>query len=637
MEADTGTLRVEWVDVDQVFLNPANPRHNDEAVPQVAASLRRFGWRQPIVVKSSGEVIAGNTRLKAAKALGMKRIPVTRFEGPDIEAVAYAIADNRTHEFAEWDEPALARILQELQAEDALDGVGFTDADLDELAAQLDALDVSVNEIEDPGVEEPPENPVTRPGDLWVLDHHRLLCGDSTKAEDVARLLDGREAALLSSDPPYCVNYTGNDRPIHDGKPSGKDWSHLYREVDIADLGQFMDAVFSACLPHVKPDAAIYIWHAHVQQPVIAAAFEKHDLLLHQVLVWVKPTATFGHGYYRWRHEPCAFGWKRGHKPTHGLGKLESVWEVDWEGKSRVVGNEHPCLHPESRVLTESGFRQIQTISEGDRVYTADGTFHRVAAVTSHPYTSDHLYRIVVRGGNEVTMASDNHPFLVWRPERRGQSIVSGECLWVTADQLRVGDYTMTPVLAHDGDDPFPGRSEDYWFLLGLFVAERQFKHVRPCYRLYFYNADTPRGRGTGPTSIEHNGHKFILRYVKAVEPVPYTGDVWNLSVCGNPTFQTAVGMSHNTQKPLRLFEIPMEQHTQLGQIVLEPFSGSGSQLLAAERLGRKCRAMEIQPAFVDVAIRRWEKATGKKAYHEGTNLDFEEVAKERESRKGGV
>jgi DNA modification methylase len=432
MDTDTGTLRVEWVDIDQVFLNPANPRHNDEAVPQVAASLRRFGWRQPIVVKPSGEVIAGNTRLKAAKALGMKRVPVTRFEGPDIDAVAYAIADNRTHEFADWDEPALARILQELQAEDALDGVGFTDSDLDDLVAQLDALDVSVNEIEDPGAEEPPENPVSRTGDLWVLDHHRLLCGDSTKAEDVARLLDGRQAVLLSTDPPYCVNYTGMDRPIHDGKPSGKDWSHLYREVDIADLGQFMDAVFSSCLPHVKPDAAIYIWHAHVQQPVIAATFEKHGLLLHQVLVWVKPTATFGHSYYRWRHEPCAFGWKKGHKPNHGLGKLESVWEVDWEGKSRVVGNEHP------------------------------------------------------------------------------------------------------------------------------------------------------------------------------------------------------------TMKPLRLFEIPMEQHTQLGQTVLEPFSGSGSQILAAERLGRKCRALEIQPAFVDVAIRRWEKATGKKAYHEGTNLDFEEVAKEREIRKGG-
>ena len=341
MEADTGTLRVEWVDIDQVFLNPANPRHNDEAVPQVAASLRRFGWRQPIVVKPSGEVIAGNTRLKAAKALGMKRVPVTRFEGPDIEAVAYAIADNRTHEFAEWDEPALARILQELQAEDALDGVGFTDADLDDLAAQLDALDVSVNEIEDPGAEEPPENPVSRTGDLWILDHHRLLCGDSTKSEDLARLMDGRQAVLLSTDPPYCVNYTGMDRPIHDGKPSGKDWSHLYREVDIEDLGQFLDAVFSSCLPHVKTDAAIYVWHAHVQQPVIAATFEKHGLLLHQVLVWVKPTATFGHSYYRWRHEPCAFsGWKKGHKPNHGLGKLESVWEVDWEGKSRVVGRQ---------------------------------------------------------------------------------------------------------------------------------------------------------------------------------------------------------------------------------------------------------------------------------------------------------
>ena len=99
--------------------------------------------------------------------------------------------------------------------------------------------------------------------------------------------MDGEIAALLSTDPPYCVDYTGMDRPIHDGKPSGKDWSHVYREVDIKDLGQFLDGVFTAVLPHVVEDAAIYVWHAHVQQPVIAATFERHGLLLHQILVWV--------------------------------------------------------------------------------------------------------------------------------------------------------------------------------------------------------------------------------------------------------------------------------------------------------------------------------------------------------------
>jgi DNA modification methylase len=420
-----GALQVEWVEIGRLFGSPSNPRINEAGVDPVAASLRRFGWRQPVVAKPSGEVIAGNTRLKAAHKLNLTHVPVVWFEGTDLEATAYAIADNRTHEFSEWDEPALAKLLQELRAEDSLDGVGYEASDIDDLLAELD--DGSANaEIDDPGPEDPPQTPTSRRGDLWILGDHRILCGDSTNADDVRRLLGGETAALLSTDPPYCVNYTGKDRPIHDGKPSGKDWSHVYREVDIKDLGEFLDGVFKATLPHIAEGTAIYVWHAHVQQPTIAAVFARHGLLLHQVLIWVKPCAVFGHSYYRWRHEPCAFGWRQGSKPEHGVGQLDTVWEVDWEGKQRVVGNEHP------------------------------------------------------------------------------------------------------------------------------------------------------------------------------------------------------------TQKPLRLFEIPMEQHTRRGDLVLEPFSGSGSQLIAAERLGRRCRAMEISPAFVDVAIRRWQKATGKDAVLDGGTKTYAEIAEER-------
>ena len=128
-------LTIEWVDIDRVYASPANPRLNDQAVPHVAPSIKRFGWRQPIVAKPSGEVIAGNTRLKAALSLGMGKVPVVWFNGSDLEATAFAIADNRTHEFAEWDEPALVKLLDELRAEDALDGTGYSEADLDELLA----------------------------------------------------------------------------------------------------------------------------------------------------------------------------------------------------------------------------------------------------------------------------------------------------------------------------------------------------------------------------------------------------------------------------------------------------------------------------------------------------------------------
>ena len=184
---DHDTLKLEWVTLERLYLNPANPRLNDPAVPHVAASIKRFGWRQPIVAKPSGEVVAGNTRLKAAKSLGMREVPVVWFQGSDLDAVAYSVADNRTHEFAAWDEPALLRLLEELKAEDALDGVGYTPEDIDSLLEELNR-GIPPTEISDPGPEEPPEEPVTRAGDLWLLGDQKLLCGDSTKTGDLAPL-----------------------------------------------------------------------------------------------------------------------------------------------------------------------------------------------------------------------------------------------------------------------------------------------------------------------------------------------------------------------------------------------------------------------------------------------------------------
>jgi DNA modification methylase len=419
-------LATRRVPLCSLHQDPANARaHGERNLEAIKASLMRFGQVEPLAVqKSSGRVIGGNARLAAMRDLGWTECDICELDLTALEATALGIALNRTAELAEWDEPVLARLLEGLRAEHGLEGVGYSDEEIDALLAGLDST--SPTPVEDPGPGEVPEKPVLHRGEVWLLGEHRLMCGDSTEPEDVQKLLAGERGTLLSTDPPYCVNYTGNDRPIHDGKPSGKDWSHVYHEVDIADLGKFLDGVLKACLPEVQEDAGIYIWHAHVQQPTVAAAFERHGLLLHQILVWVKPCATFGHSYYRWRHEPCAFGWKRGHKPVHGVGQLETVWEADWDGKARVVGNEHPCT------------------------------------------------------------------------------------------------------------------------------------------------------------------------------------------------------------KPTRLFEIPMEQHTRPGAVVLEPFSGSGSQLIAAEKLMRRCRAMEIEPAFVEVAIRRWEKATGKQARLQGTDQTYAEVLAQR-------
>ena len=130
--------------------------------------------------------------------------------------------------------------------------------------------------------------------------------------------------------------------------------------------------------------------------------------------------------------------------------------------------------------------------------------------------------------------------------------------------------------------------------------------------------------------TVTHDGVAFHLRAIEALDLVPYSGDVWNLSVDDCPSFQTSVGMSHNTEKPVELFVRPIKKHTKPGDVVFEPFSGSGSQLIAAERTGRRCRAIEISPPFVDVAIKRWQKATGQDAVLDEDGRTFAEVASER-------
>ena len=294
---EQSTLAIEWVPVGSLFENPSNPRKNEVAVPHVAASLRRFGWQQPIVAKPTGEVVAGHTRLKAARELGMDKVPVARFEGSDLDATAYQIADNRTAEFAEWDHAPLAQLLEELRAEDSLDGVGYSGDDIDSLLEEIQAGIDLEQDVEQDEVPAPPEIATTRTGDLRILGEHRLLCGDSTSPEDVRRVMDGDQAAIASFDPPYLVDYTG-ERP----NDSGKDWSGSYKEIDIKDADGFFRSVFANVLEVLAPNAAIYCWHAHKRQGAISAIWKDLGILDHQQIVWVKPAPVFGRVYWHFQH-----------------------------------------------------------------------------------------------------------------------------------------------------------------------------------------------------------------------------------------------------------------------------------------------------------------------------------------------
>ena len=204
-------MHVEMRPIASIRPYDNNPRLNDAAIDAVAASIREFEFRQPIVVDEAGVIIVGHTRYKAAVKLGMTEVPVHVAVGlSPAQAKAYRIADNQTATIATWDDDKLYQELARLQEMNF--DLGLTGFSADEVARLLQS-DANAGQADPDAVPEPPDEPVTRPGDLWILGKHRLLCGDSSKAEDVDRLLDGADIHLVNTDPPYnvCVEPRSNN------------------------------------------------------------------------------------------------------------------------------------------------------------------------------------------------------------------------------------------------------------------------------------------------------------------------------------------------------------------------------------------------------------------------------------------
>jgi len=225
-------------------LDGANARtHSGKNLDAIKSSLTRFGQRLPVVVQREGMVVrAGNGRVEAARALGWTEIAAVVVDETNVEATAFAIADNRTSELAEWDDATLAATLKALEVDGVgLDELGFSDDDLEALVGDEPPVGVVEDEIP-----EPPADPVTKPGDLWALGRHRVLCGDSTSKDDVARVMDGEKASLVHADPPYGM-----------GKESaGIANDNLYREK----LDAFQMSWWNAFRPHVDDNGSAYIW-----------------------------------------------------------------------------------------------------------------------------------------------------------------------------------------------------------------------------------------------------------------------------------------------------------------------------------------------------------------------------------------
>ena len=336
------SLQIVKRSVKDLSNDPANARkHDDKNIGAIVASLRRFGQQKPIVIDSNNVVRAGNGTLQAAMTLGWESIDcvVTSLKGSD--AVAYAIADNRTAELAEWDNDVLAAQLNGLLADDVelANAAGFT---AEEIEAMLDDLGDEREIIEDE-VPEPPVDPITKPGDLWILGEHRLLCGDSTKAEDVQRLMSGKKADLWLTDPPYNVDYTGKTK---DALKVAND------SMSDSDFRAFLVACFSEAFSVIKPGACFYIWHADSEGYNFRGAVFDCKQKVRQCLIWNKQTLVMGRQDYHWKHEPCLYGWKDG--ASHGWytdRKQTTVLEFDRPGRSE----DHPTMKPVALIAYQIG------------------------------------------------------------------------------------------------------------------------------------------------------------------------------------------------------------------------------------------------------------------------------------------
>lgn len=285
-------------DINNIRPYKNNPRKNDQAVNVVLNSIQQFGFKVPIVIDKNNEIVCGHTRYKAALKLGIRKVPCLIADDLTEEQIkAFRLVDNKTAEFAEWDIDLLKVELEELGELDlnfSMADFGFELEHSSEIEEDDFDVDQAVAEI---------ETPTTKRGDIWVLGRHRLLCGDSTSRDDVFKLMNGQQADLVLTDPPYNVDYEGATKEklkIQNDKMKDKEFL------------QFLVDAFTQMYEHSKKGAAIYVFHADSEGYNFRSAFKLAGYSLRQCLVWVKNTMVLGRQDYQWQHEPILYGWKEG-------------------------------------------------------------------------------------------------------------------------------------------------------------------------------------------------------------------------------------------------------------------------------------------------------------------------------------
>lgn len=316
-------MEIQYRRLDEITPYENNAKTHDQTqINNVAESIKQYGFVQPVVIDRDGVIVIGHCRVMAAKKIGMKSVPCVCVDDLTPEQVkALRLVDNKTNE-SPWDFDLLAPELEEL------DLTGF---DFD---WELPVKDnTEIKEDEAPEVDES-QPPVTRTGDVWKLGRHRLMCGDSTSAGCVQKLMGGVQADLLLTDPPYGVDYTGKTKDALKIENDAKNDD---------DFIAFLRQAFEAADSVLKPGAVFYIWHADSKAYVFRMACQVVGWEVRQVLIWVKNAMVMGRQDYQWKHEPCLYGWKAGAGHLWASDRKQTtVLEFDRPTKNK----EHPTMKP---------------------------------------------------------------------------------------------------------------------------------------------------------------------------------------------------------------------------------------------------------------------------------------------------
>jgi len=423
-------MKVENRKITDIKPYDKNPRDNDGAVEAVARSIREYGFRQPIVVDAEGVIIVGHTRWKAAQKLGFAEVPVhVATDLTPTQIKAYRIADNKVAELASWDMELLPIELSELRGMDVdLELLGFSSEELEKMLGTT-----GTEGLTDPdAVPEPPDEAITKPGDIWVLGNHRLLCGDSSKTEDVDRLLDGAKIQLVNTDPPYNVKVAPrSNNAVAAAQASGEYMGQ--QGMDAAIRGSNAHATHEKLRPKDRPLAndfvsdeefarllrawvgniqrvledgrSFYIWGGYTNIWNYPHALRECELYFSQMVIWVKEHPVLTRKDFMGNHEWCFYGWKEGaaHYFNPEITNATDVWSIKKVNPQSMVHLTEKPVELAVRAMTYSSKPGENVLDlfggSGSTLIAAEKTGRRAYLMELDPLYCD----VIVRRWEEFT------------------------------------------------------------------------------------------------------------------------------------------------------------------------------------------------------------------------------------------